>query len=178
MSHPLYDATDFEIVGAPAGGELSYSDEGMRRIARSFPKEQRTCTLRVGIAAGPWTTVAQAWTATPRPGKLALIFGWPRAFNGGTAIAVSHTPTALCTRLVAIDGAGQTHHPVGGGKLGTDSGPSGPAVGSVDGGAAHICQLEAEFSVPPERLSAFQFQTCQKEWAEFRDVHLFPTPAK
>jgi len=148
----------FELSGAGALGS-SYDREGSLELATMFPTDQRTCTVRVGIAAGPWKTAASAAGNTSVGGnKLSVIFGTRRPIKDGTAIAVSHTPVQDEVRLLLIDVDGKVHQ-----TASLQSGAAGKA----------IVQLDAEFRVPTDRVREFQFQICPVDWAEFRNVHLF-----
>jgi len=126
-------------------------------IAVAFPSKQEACTVRFGVAAGPWKAEASGRGGEAQGGdQLAVIFGTARPVKGGTAITVSHSPVDRALRLVVVDTDGKTR-----------------SAGRVQtGGAGKIVQIDAEFDVPPDRVREFRLQGRPYEWAEFPDVRL------
>ena len=151
-------------------------------IAIVLPKDERTCTVRYGVAGGlvkppvratpsltppgpfqagdGWTTEARSRGNSSIGGsKLSIVFGTPRPIKDGTAISISYTAIADAVRAVAEDTSGKVHRP-----------------GRVRGGSAGetLRQMDAEFRVKAEQIREFLLQSCPYQWAEFSGVQLLP----
>jgi RNA polymerase sigma factor (sigma-70 family) len=147
-------------VGMPEKNGRPVSD--VMAAAVAMPAGRAVCTVRFGLAAGPWTTEASGQGGLAQGGeKVSVVFGTARPFNGGAAITVSTNLIEPDLRLVAVDADGNEQMP----------------TGSHSGGAGNVLsQIDAEFSLPPERVKEFRLQSRPFEWAEFANVWLSPAP--
>jgi len=152
----------------PAGNMVAGGvEKGGRPLPEVFgvlvllPNEDRTCTARFGVAAGPWKTLASGLGGeTIDMEKLSIIFGTPRQVKDHTAISVTHNEFQRDVRLVLIDKDGKEHTPTfTQGQLGEG-----------------IAQIDAKFGVPVDRVREFRFQVRPFEWAEFPNVRLDRDP--
>jgi hypothetical protein len=158
---------DVRPSGGMAAGMAEKNGRPVSDIAAaavSMPAGQAFCTVRVGVAAGPWTTEASGTGGMSQGGqKVSVAFGAARAFNGGVAITISTNLVGPDLRLVAVDADGTEHTP----------------TRWQGGGAGGVLSLiDAEFGLPPERVKEFRLQSRKFEWAEFPNVWLPPPPRK
>ncbi|MCP4261583.1 MAG: M48 family metalloprotease [Planctomycetes bacterium] len=117
-------------------------------------------TIRIGIAAGPWETIASHDGKRMKSGRQGGIL-WSQAFqsNSDTHIVTSRQWRKDQTdRVVAIDKAGKLHT-AGGGSV---------ASGKIDQHTANFRNLKLG------QIEEFQFQTRPYQWVEFKNVSLRP----
>ena len=150
-------------VQGPADGRLEY-------VAAMLPPGDKTATIRVGVATGPWTTVADEAAgglsarsgATSRDGSRRdgpIIFSPAYESDGGAGVSITHLPVEGQVRIVAIDGQGQEH--------------ATPDVSS--GSADGISQTTAHFAgLPVKQVKSFRLQSRPYQWITFRNVSLEP----
>jgi hypothetical protein len=123
-----------------------------------MPADQPTCTVRVGVAAGPWTTEASGTGGSSQSReKVSVAFGVARPVKDGVAITVSTNLVGPEIRLVAVDADGAEHSP---GQL------------QSSGAGGVLYQMNAVFNLPPERVREYWLQSRPYEWAEFPTVRL------
>ena len=126
--------------------------------------KQQSLTVKLGVAAGAWTTVGscQGFGSASRVLNTNMIFS-PALENDRTIdITVSHNVSDRDTRIVAVDKKGKV------------------ITGQRRGGGAsgNVCQLTIVFSdVTLADIKEFRFQTRPYEWAEFKNVTLRPDAA-
>jgi hypothetical protein len=169
--HDLPDDANvrWEIRGAQAsaGGtiELAGAEEAAAKgyFTRYFslPEKVTLTGLRVGIANGPWRTVASAEGNSMAMGmnNHNLVFSEALATRQGTVIVVSHDYFDESFRVIAVDKAGKTH------------------ASSYSGGvsAGKIYQTRPTFAnVEPEDVDRFEFQVREYEWVEFENLPMNP----
>lgn len=126
----------------------------------SLPGEVTRTALRVGVAAGPWTTIStHDGREMGYSGNAGVL--WSQAFedSGGTSVvATAEWRKDRTERIVAIDRAGVMHASPGGSV----------AVGNMDQMTTHFDGLKRG------QIKEFQYQVRPYEWAEFKDVSLRP----
>jgi len=136
---------------------------GYKAVLASLPGTAAETTIRVGVAAGPWTTLAShnGHGMKAHAGHESIL--WSQAFEDakGTRVIVSgpwHQDRAR--RIVAVDNQGVIH---------TDARNTWVAAGNVG-------QLrEAMFSsLKHNDIREFQYQARSYEWVEFDGVSLRP----
>jgi len=151
-----------------AGGGVGYEpNQGapeLKMISATVPASARSATLRVGVAMGPWETVAEgdaggtSMSSTSRHGQ-----NWTVSFlkaselDGSSRTTVIHTVKDWNTRIVAIDANNVEHttHDMEG--EGTDA----------------FSEKTATFTdLPLVQVKAFRFQARPYQWIEFRNVSL------
>jgi hypothetical protein len=155
----------------PSGGMASGMAEKNGRpvpdisaAAVDMPAGQAFCTVRFGVAAGPWKTEASGTGGLSHGGqKVSVVFGAARPYKGGTAITVSTNLVGSDLQLVAVDADGTEH---------TATHWQGGGAGGV------LSQIDAEFALPPEQVKEFRLQSRPFEWAEFANVWLPQAPRK
>ena len=191
------EATQFLTPGMPPEplsnpdfiGQLRKGEPSESAHNQNFPGDARTCTLRYGIAAGPWQTVAvQKVHFTPA----ALLHRDATSapdYNGDVTLELSQQP-----RILTLDAAGVRHeqpfltHPLGQVArrivaVGADGTPIPLTVSGSTGMDASIISLAfSEHSVlhgyNPEidltQIRELRLQTRPYEWAEFKNIALLP----
>ncbi len=156
----------------PRRGGRSLKDEGYRLWWHSVPKSVAMFTIHVGVAAGPWQTVAyrrQMETGAIDIGQpsssiveSASFFDPIEKADGNVIINVAYPPADIATRVTAIDDKGTEH--VGG-----------PAGYMDQLGGPNRCSAAFK-DLQLKRIKEFRFQARPYEWIEFRNVRLNPTP--
>ncbi len=131
---------------------------GLQIIAITLPEDQKTGTVRFGVAAGPWKTEIRNGTNRTAHGrmKLSVIFGEAREEQGRVAVTVSHDQAEDALRLVAVDSDGVEH----------------PPIRSSGSGVRDYFQRDAAFDLPIARFREFRLQSRPFQWAEFAGVVL------
>jgi ketosteroid isomerase-like protein len=143
----VIDAQDKQLEGFEAA--ISYMKEG-----------QSATTIRIGIAAGPWTTITSYNGSRMNIDRHGGVL-WSQAFetNNGTHIVASaqwHRDRA--ERIIAIDKDGKLH----------TTEHSSVSSGNVD-------QLTANFgNLKLNQIKEFQYQTRPYDWVMIRNVSLQP----
>jgi beta-lactamase regulating signal transducer with metallopeptidase domain len=134
--------------------------EGFEAVISDMKEGKSSTTIRIGIAAGPWNTIAAHDGKHMGTGIRGGVL-WSQAFetSGGTHIvASSEWRKDRTERVVAIDTKGKLHT--------TDH--SSIATGKVD-------QLTATFrNLKRNQITEFQYQVRPYDWAEFKNVSLKP----
>ena len=156
-----------ESVGGTAGGSSSPEKNGkylsdFRWLATTFPKKLKACTVKVGVAAGQWQSVAESNGKGfgSRGSELGGV-SFTKAFEveDGISITVADDILGRPCRVVAITNDGKVAKPVG---------SSGSSAGKAR-------QTTAKFNnISLSDIKEFQFQTRPYEWAEFKNVSLRP----
>lgn len=126
----------------------------------SLPREVTRTSLRVGVAAGPWTTIStHDGREMGYSGNAGVL--WSQAFedSGGTSVvATAEWRKDRTERIVAIDRAGVMHTSPGGSV----------SLGNMD-------QMTTRFDgFKRGQIKEFQYQVRPYEWADFKDVSLRP----
>jgi hypothetical protein len=149
-------------VSFAGGGPVIVNGKAVRElrgIAVLAPAGRDTITVKYGVAAGPWTTVADAGREpATSSGKIAVTFSPAIEKDGGIVRTVTHNAADCDYRVVAVDNTGREI----------------PGATESSGSAA-FTQLTVTF--PGLRLAdvkEFRFQTRPYEWAEFKNVALRP----
>ncbi|MHC4734815.1 MAG: M56 family metallopeptidase, partial [Planctomycetota bacterium] len=134
--------------------------EGFEAVISDMKEGQLSTTVRIGIAAGQWSTIATHDGKGMKSGRQGGVL-WSQSFeaDGDSHIVASaewHGDRA--ERVVAIDKNGKvytTYH------------------GSVSSGKVH--QLTATFrNLKTHQIKDFQYQTRPYDWATFENVSLKP----
>ena len=152
-------------TNAYRGSTLLYS-EGMLAAAAKFPKDVQISTLRLGIAAGDWQTIAAGshW-GVYRHGEDSIIVDEPSVGGGpgsvrpdevGLHIGVTHNIADRDFRVVAVGKDGTVHQS--------------SRTGSW--GAQNLRLTTGSFPNLSEGLPEFRFQVRPYEWVEFKDISL------
>ncbi len=168
-SDVLWHIDAHRSTAAKAIADDTESDE--QYFSRSFvPKEDRTSTrLRIGVATGPWETVAQCGVAgTPiaeiieqnrESEALTVTFSKALEEEYGTTVVASHNDSDHSVRVVAIDTKGKLHEPIG--------------YGNADAGRRDAVKpLFPDLS--PADIDRFEFQIRDYEWVQIDDLPLHP----
>lgn len=126
----------------------------------SLPGEVTRTALRVGVAAGPWTTIStHDGREMGYSGNAGVL--WSQAFedsDGTSVVATAEWHKDRTERIVAIDRAGAMHESAGGSV----------AVGNMD-------QMTTRFDgLKRGQIKEFQYQVRPYAWADFKDVSLRP----
>ncbi len=134
--------------------------EGFEAAISDMEKGRLSTTIRVGVAAGPWETIARHDGRRMNSGKQGGVL-WSQAFqaSSGTHIVASREWRKDQTeRVVAIDKEGKLH----------TTGHGSVASGKID-------QLTASFrSLKLGQIEEFQYQVRPYHWGEFKNISLRP----
>lgn len=134
-------------------------------MAASLPQTQKTASLRFGVSAGKWETVATTKDGRAVQGKQAKRVGFSQLEenNGQTSIKVSDRLGECAYRLIAIDREGKIHK-----------------AAIKDYSASVMSRRFTAFFrfLRLSELKEFQYQTCPFEWVEFKDISLKPQKNK
>ncbi len=124
-------------------------------------EDRLSTTIRIGVAAGPWKTIASnegKWMTSGRGSDVV----WSQAFqdNSGTHIIASREwDKDQNGRIIAIDKNGQIHTTRDGGSV---------SSGKVLQRTSHFRNLNIE------QIKEFQYQVRPFQWVEFKNVSLKP----
>jgi beta-lactamase regulating signal transducer with metallopeptidase domain len=142
--------------------------KGLNAAMIRLPKPAESVTLRLGIAAGEWPTIASGrHTGFYESGSDTILIGEPEsggpggipAGEKGLHIGVVYNITDRDFRVVAIDKNGRTHLSRYAGSGGTDN----------------LRQTTASFpDLTGDELKEYRFQVRPYEWIEFEDISLQP----
>ncbi len=144
------DGSPLDVGGKPVPGLVSF--------AAGLPGELKVCTVRFGVAAGPWKTEISHGpdgSALGRQG-ISVIFGRAREVAGKTSVTITHDASPEDMRVAAVDLEGKEHAP-------------GRQTGL---GVRDYVQREAEFDLPLARVKEFRLQSRPYHWATFEGVVL------
>jgi hypothetical protein len=134
--------------------------EGFEAAISDMKEGQPSTTIRIGIAAGPWTTIATHDGKQMRIAKQSRVL-WSQAFQtySGTHIVAScEWRKDRAERVVAVDKEGILH----------TTGHGSVASGKID-------QLTASFrNLKLGQIGEFQYQVRPYQWVEFKNVSLRP----
>ncbi len=157
-----------EPAGSSAGGGSPPKREGqsqddLRWLATSLPKDLRTCTVLCGIAAGEWQTLAQSEGQAARSQGMAAggvsFSPATESADKGVAITVTDDMIDRPSRIIAATTDGRTI---------TSWSAQTSSVGKAR-------QTTAYFrGVTLAQIAEFRFETRSWTWVEFRDVSLRP----
>lgn len=148
----------WEVVGAKnfSGGTVEFADDSKTGtyLTRYYQLADgaKSFDLRVGIAHGPWQTVA-------RQNSNSIIFSEPISTAQGVDVVVSHNVNDMAYRVVAVDKQGIIHESV--------------RSGGIGGGG--VSQTRGTFpGLTVDNVDHFEFQTREYEWVEFKDLPAEP----
>jgi len=133
---------------------------GLESISATLPADRATCTVRFGVASGPWKTEIAHDDRHSSGTKLRdgqISFGKAREVGGKATLCFAEDFHGTDVRVVAIDRAGKAH---------------GAAFASMIHGPFRF--HEVEFKLAAGEIKEYHFQTRPYQWAEFRDVPLRP----
>lgn len=166
---------DVSVDFRPSSGGSSYGvTPGVREGARmvqwlgvstNFPEGQATCSIRVGVAGGPWKMEGESHGGNESSGGsselLPLLFARPRESDGVTSLVIStRAREGHVTRVMAVE------------RSGTILAPSRSATGSGD----VLKQFDVEFKRPLSEIASFRVESRPIAWTEFKDVPLNAVP--
>lgn len=144
----------WEVVGAKnfSGGTVEFADDSKTGtyLTRYYQLADgaKSFDLRVGIAHGPWQTVA-------RQNSNSIIFSEPISTAQGVDVVVSHNVNDMAYRVVAVDKQGIIHESV--------------RSGGIGGGG--VSQTRGTFpGLTINELDHFEFQTREYKWTEIKDL--------
>ena len=125
-------------------------------VAMRVPAANRSVTVRFGLAAGPWKTIAESKGNAVLGGD--VVFAPSAEINGSATISVAHRFGDRDVRVVAVGLDGREHL----------------ATSNQRGGGGKLYQVTSTFDkVPLKDVKTFRFQTRPYEWIEFRKVSLY-----
>lgn len=158
------DASYPKLAFAPGGSSANggNDDAGHYGMAVALPRSADTFAVKVGVASGPWKTLADGApgvvTATGTP-ETGVVFSRAYEAQGSTVVTVAHNVTDDETRLVAVDADGKEH----------------PA-GRTNGGSSNaVAQVTFEFAdLPLARVKKLVLQTRPYEWVTIKGVATRP----
>jgi len=171
---PLNDRTEtpeqWEVQGGQSGGRYGKREDHtgrslhLRGTTAVVRKGTEAITVRIGIALGPWETRTSVGSETGTKTAfrdVGCTFMPPREEDGRTRIDVhAGAQKATAHRVVAI---------LKGGKQVTSAG------WRRHPGIVFLPRKETfDFLNPLSAIARFEFQTCDYQWVEFRDVPLRP----
>jgi uncharacterized protein (TIGR03067 family) len=137
---------------------LGTAVKDVRGVAFRAPATSRAVTVRFGVAAGPWKTVAES---QGRGGDVVggdAVFSPAAEKDGDTTVSVAHRFGDQDVRLVATGFDGQER--VGG--------------PSQYGGGGKLHQMTVTFpKLSSKDVKTFRLQTRPYEWVEFRNVSIY-----
>ena len=128
-------------------------------VASSFPPSLVKTNLRVGVANGPWTTVAsnQGRGEGSSYSDKTIIFSPPAETQKGLVLTVTIGRIKDALRIVAVDKQGRV------------------VIGSnVSNGDGLVTQFTNNFDLPLNQLKEFRVQTRPFQWTDFNNVALQP----
>ena len=126
--------------------------------------EAKTCTLKVGVVAGPWKTEAtfDGDKTTSNSKTFPVKFARMDKNEGSTSInATDAMALGFAVRMVAIDRAGKEVQPI--------------RWSNFEGGGQSRSQV-CEFPLKPDEIREFQVRSCPWTWVEFPGLALEPRP--
>ncbi|MBM4103941.1 MAG: hypothetical protein FJ263_07805 [Planctomycetes bacterium] len=143
--------------------------ETMSHLAAVFDKKQVTCTVKVGIAHGPWQADFEAdkpkyngtWgTSGHTEIQGGVVFGMPFEADSNTVMTVTDTVdrNQYDVRIVAVDSAGNEIN----------------AIRTEGGGVGKAIQTTVRFEQRLDSLATFRVQTRKYQWITFKNVSLKP----
>jgi hypothetical protein len=134
--------------------------EGFEASISDMEKGRLSTTIRVGVAAGSWKTIASHDGRRMKVGRQGGVL-WSQAFqtmNSTNVVASAEWRKDQVERVVAIDKEGKLH----------TTGHGSVASGKVD-------QLTASFrNLKLGQIEEFQYQVRPYHWIEFKNVSLRP----
>ena len=139
---------------------------GLDAFAATFPEHLKACGVSIGVAGGPWSTVAEvefaksgiwgevsnAWASRD------VAFTGPYEKDGQTCMIVAHDIVDRDDQLVAVDAEGHEHSP----------------CERESSRRSAFVQLTARFELPLARIAAVRLKTRPFQWATFENVRLSP----
>lgn len=159
---------EFDPPTSYAGGGIHGGDAvtQLRAIAAQVPSSQSVITVKLGVAAGTWTTLAKATgsgSSSSGRGNVAVSFSPTHEDVNAVVVTVAHNVADQDIRVVAVDVSGRELKP---GR-------------STTGGAGNIRQLTCTFyNVKLSDIKEFRLQSRPYEWATFKNVALRPAFAQ
>jgi len=133
----------------------------LQAMAASLRQHQTTVGVGVGVAAGPWETVASSAGKGVRSADRAsggVVFAEPYEVESQTRITVGDTLADFDCRVIAVDTGGEAHMP-----------------SALRGRAGTMRQTTASFhNLALSDIREFRFQARPFSWVEFSDVCLNP----
>lgn len=132
---------------------------GYRSIQATLPTKQQTAGLLIGLVAGNWKTQGTSdgnLGGTSGQGS-DVLFSAGAEIQGNATISVTNNKSDNATRIIAIDGNGETHET--------------PGISSVSGEKSRVTQAIFP-NLALREVKEFQFQTCEYEWVSFSGIPL------
>lgn len=140
------------------------SDSSLRGVSVIISDSRETITMKVGVAAGKWTTETEfdgknAYVGIPN--KSTLMISPASEADNAIVISAAHNYEGKNIRIIAIDSNGKEH-----------------SASSVQmGNVKNVSQINCTFSnLRLKDIKEFRFQTRPYEWAEFKNVSLRAPP--
>ena len=142
--------------------------EGLYAFIGSFDKNSDSGDVSFGVARGNWETVDQwdhyDWTADgvdvmSFESDKSVVFTWPRDYQGGFVVSVTHTLVDEATRLILIDKHGKEH------IIGHE------IIGQGAGIERHIYTYHG---ITRADIELFAFEKKPYQWITFKNVSLEP----
>jgi len=134
--------------------------KGLTASISDMEKGRLSTTIRIGVAAEPWKTIASHEGKRMKSGRQGGVL-WSQAFqsySGIHIVASREWRKDQVERVVAVDKDGKIH----------TTGHGSVVSGKID-------QLTASFrNLKLEQIREFQFQTRPYHWVEFKNVSLRP----
>jgi hypothetical protein len=159
----------WKIIDSRATGSGEVTVDGEQAPKGYFTRyfgtsaEQKTFSVKVGVAAGEWTATAKArlpfeTMAIGMQGK-GIVFSGTFDTRDGAVVIVSHDFSDQDFRLVAVDKRGTTH----------------VSASSSAGGAGKIFQMRGTYpNLKADDIDRFEFQTRNYEFVEISGLPLDP----
>ena len=138
--------------------------DGLVAVAVTLPGDTADATVRLGVASGPWTAVAEGdphgSSSTAAGNGHSYLFAPPTEDRDDLAVTVAHDDTTDDVRLVAVTNDGTEH-----------------TASTMSTGAGTLRQMTGTFAgVKRSDVKQFEVQSRAYEWAEFKHVRLRPNP--
>ncbi len=131
-------------------------------IAAITRTSQDAITVKLGVAAGAWTTLAEAsgsGSSSRSRGNVVVLFSPAHEEDNIVVVSVAHNVEGRDVRVIAVDIGGKELKP----------------IRSITGGAGNVHQLTCTFDkVRLSNVKEFRLQARPYEWAEFKNVSLTP----
>jgi hypothetical protein len=134
----------------------------LRAVAAITSTSQDVITVKLGVAAGPWITLAESssrGSSSGGRGNAAVSFSPTHEEDTAVVVTVAHNVEDRDVRVIAVDNGGKELTP---GR-------------SATGTAGNVRQLTCTFhNVRLSEIKEFRLQARPYEWAVFKNVSLMP----
>ena len=137
--------------------------EDLRVVSAALPKSAKQATVTVGLAYGPWKTLAgcsaKHGLGTSLIGGGSVAFGKGYEVDGDARVTVTHNALDRNVRIIAVDVAGREHSPGRRRSM----------------GLKQFAQIAATFpGLALAKVARFRFQGRPYRWVQFKNVSLEP----